>query len=106
MDSASLPALHEQDNPDPPLFDAMSSNEPGDKSLSPHTMVIEIRVPHISDTDEYEFLPGHFKVRKVIEELDENSYLVKLRSGETEKVIPSVYIDLLPVHCQQFHSYR
>ena len=40
--------------------------------------------PH--DADEYEYLPGHFKVKRVISELKGKRFLVKLQSGEVDLV--------------------
>ncbi|KAH8434953.1 putative chromatin remodeling complex subunit (Chd3) [Aspergillus melleus] len=48
----------------------------------------QIEVPALSDSNEYEFLPGHFEVRCVISETDSVNeiYKVKLRSREVETV--------------------
>ena len=52
-----------------------------------------VEVPAPVNSDEYEYLPGHFEVRHVIREEwdadeDESLYNIKLRSGETQTVRP------------------
>ncbi|KAL4778932.1 PHD/FYVE-zinc-finger like domain-containing protein [Aspergillus varians] len=58
-----------------------------------------VEVPGLSNLEEYEWLPGHFNVRYVIQEVSsetssEPSYLVKLESRETE-IIPSSRLQTL-----------
>ena len=50
-----------------------------------------IDLPEIHNKDEYESLPGHFTVRRVISEHPHDKYLVKLGSGEVELVCVSKY---------------
>ncbi|GFF22704.1 chromatin remodeling factor mit1 [Aspergillus lentulus] len=66
-----------------------------EQRLSPDPMPREMRlaaveIPPIANPEEYEFLPGHFAVRSVISEishpLNEPSYRVRLRSGESDIV--------------------
>ena len=45
-----------------------------------------IDIPKIPNKDEYEHLPGHFTVDRVLSEDSQDRYLVKLRSGEVELV--------------------
>src|SRR4051812_39545717 len=45
-----------------------------------------IDIPQIPNKDEYEYLPGHFTVDRVLSEYPQDGYLVKLRSGEVESV--------------------
>ncbi len=45
-----------------------------------------IDVPEIPNKDDYEHLPGHFTVDRVLAEYPRNKYLVKLGSGEVELV--------------------
>ncbi|GIC90589.1 putative chromatin remodeling complex subunit (Chd3) [Aspergillus udagawae] len=49
-----------------------------------------VEIPPIANPEEYEFLPGHFAVRYVISKIshpiDEPSYRVRLRSGESDIV--------------------
>lgn len=49
-----------------------------------------VEIPPIANPEEYEFLPGHFAVRYVISEIshpiNEPSYRVRLRSGESDIV--------------------
>ena len=45
-----------------------------------------IDIPKIPNKDEYEHLPGHFTVDRVLSEYSQDRYLVKLRSGEVELV--------------------
>ncbi|KKK24143.1 hypothetical protein AOCH_003486 [Aspergillus ochraceoroseus] len=57
-------------------------------------MTIAVEVPAISSPNEYEFLPGHFNVRYIKEEVSsevnsEPSYTVKLDSGEIETISSS-----------------
>ncbi|KAE8328355.1 PHD/FYVE-zinc-finger like domain-containing protein [Aspergillus sergii] len=62
-------------------------------SPGPIKSQLAVETPTISNSDEYDFLPGHFDVRCVISEAIETakepSYLVKLRSGETETMSSS-----------------
>ncbi|KAE8394216.1 hypothetical protein BDV23DRAFT_180013 [Aspergillus alliaceus] len=57
-------------------------------SPEPSKSQLAIEIPTISNIDEYEFLPGHFQVRCIISKATDTtnkpSYLVRLRSGETE----------------------
>ncbi|RHZ48960.1 putative chromatin remodeling complex subunit (Chd3) [Aspergillus thermomutatus] len=61
--------------------------------LSPDQVPREMRlaaveIPPVANPEEYEFLPGHFAVRYVISEIshpiNEPSYRVRLRSGESD----------------------
>ena len=45
-----------------------------------------VDIPKIPNKDEYEHLPGHFTVNRVLSEYSQDRYLVKLRSGEVELV--------------------
>lgn len=48
-----------------------------------------IHVPTVSNPEDYEYLPGHFVVREVLEVSDsptELTYTVRLQSGERETV--------------------
>jgi hypothetical protein len=45
-----------------------------------------VDIPKIPNKDEYEHLPGHFTVDRVLSEHSQERYLVKLRSGEVELV--------------------
>ena len=45
-----------------------------------------VDIPKIPNKDEYEHLPGHFTVDRVLSEYSQDRYLVKLRSGEVEFV--------------------
>ncbi|KAE8379677.1 PHD/FYVE-zinc-finger like domain-containing protein [Aspergillus bertholletiae] len=62
-------------------------------SPEPSKSHLAVEAPTISNSDDYDFLPGHFDVRCVISEAieteNEPSYLVKLRSGETETMSSS-----------------
>ncbi|KAF7508417.1 hypothetical protein GJ744_009270 [Endocarpon pusillum] len=42
-----------------------------------------IDIPHLSEKEEYEHLPGYFTVQRILREVKPGHYLVKLRSGET-----------------------
>lgn len=59
----------------------------------PRYTLAAVEIPVISDTEDYEFLPGHFSVRSIISEtLDADQELepifrVELESGEIETVI-------------------
>ncbi|KAI9932811.1 hypothetical protein MW887_009063 [Aspergillus wentii] len=51
-----------------------------------------VEVPGIASYEEYEFIPGHFDVRRVISEIsdaDKFLYKIELRSGEVETVSSS-----------------
>ena len=57
------------------------------EKMSPRTrggFIIEI--PDIPNKDEYQHLPGHFEVSRVLSEYSASRYLVKLRSGERDIV--------------------
>lgn len=45
-----------------------------------------IDIPHLSEKEEYEHLPGYFTVQRILREVRPDHYLVKLRSGETDLV--------------------
>jgi hypothetical protein len=50
-----------------------------------------VDIPHLSDKEDYEHLPGYFTVQKILREVTPGQYLVKLRSGEVDLVsMPSV----------------
>ena len=71
-------------------FQRKSHSPMPEGSPGPSKSQLAVETPIISNSDEYDFLPGHFDVRCVISEAimttKEPSYLVKLRSGETETV--------------------
>src|SRR5947209_1238969 len=50
-----------------------------------------VDIPTIPNKDDYEHLPGHFTVDRVLSEYPQDRYLVKLRSGEVDLVcVPTV----------------
>lgn len=55
-----------------------------------HHPSFEISVPSVDDPDLYEYLPGHFAVRSIInidsKNLQGSRYTVRLRSGEMQNV--------------------
>ncbi|RJE23625.1 hypothetical protein PHISCL_04039 [Aspergillus sclerotialis] len=77
------------------------SNEPRKKPAQPpappvirrELKLAAVEIPAIPNSEEYDFLPGHFDVHCVInEKLDQGvatSYQIKLRSGELQTVSPS-----------------
>ncbi|GAD95607.1 chromatin remodeling complex subunit (Chd3), putative [Paecilomyces variotii No. 5] len=70
--------------------DARMSTAPGNKGLGSYFVGIE--VPRIHDIDEYEFLPGYDKVRRVLSESNTpwgTYYWVGLRSGDKDLVSSS-----------------
>jgi phage major head subunit gpT-like protein len=73
------------------LTQFQSHHAPGSKkSPEPPKSQLAVEIPSISNSDEYDFLPGHFDVRCIIGEATattmEPLYRVKLRSGEIELV--------------------
>jgi hypothetical protein len=64
-----------------------------------------IDIPKIPNKDDYEHLPGHFTVDRVLSEHPRDKYLVKLASGEIELVrIPKFPIfHSCPSHTFHFH---
>lgn len=82
----------------------VQSNEPRKKAVPPPVETsppVEVRpclelaaveVPTIANSEEFEFLPGHFDVHCVISEVLNNaeatSYQIKMRSGELQTVSP------------------
>ncbi|KAL5361398.1 hypothetical protein BJX96DRAFT_84461 [Aspergillus floccosus] len=86
MDSEESNALDEQ-----LMTDLFSTSKPESHKISPEeqnalvSRVVAVEPPSISDSDEYEWLPGHFDVRCVLQEAeDADFYVVKLKSGEVE----------------------
>jgi hypothetical protein len=70
---------------------ASQQEQPLSPDPMPHEMrLAAVEIPSIANPEEYEFLPGHFAVRYVIGEishpLNEPSYRVRLRSGESDIV--------------------
>ncbi len=68
-----------------------------------------VEIPILSNLEEYEWLPGHFNVRYIIEEASseasfEPSYRVKLGSGETQVVCISL-IHPIPAQNSRPSSY-
>ena len=60
-------------------------------SLNQTTSNCYVQVPAMPhDAEEYEYLPGHFKVKRVISELKGKRFLVKLQSGEVDLVSHSL----------------
>ena len=57
-----------------------------------------IDVPRLSkeEKDEYEYLPGHFSVRRVLSKLEDGRYLIKRKSGDRDLV--SALLHFLVVH--------
>jgi hypothetical protein len=60
--------------------------------VRPRQNGVYIDVPEISDPDEYEYLPGHHDVEKILSEYSQNRFLVKLASGERDLV--SLLLDI------------
>ncbi|KAA8649844.1 putative chromatin remodeling complex subunit (Chd3) [Aspergillus tanneri] len=70
--------------------DNIATEMPNQMFSPPQMPVVEI--PSIANSDEYDYLPGHFDVRCVISEAvdaGKESYLVELRSGEIETISSS-----------------
>lgn len=80
---------------------AAAANEPGSRQQveqvqqpreaeMTNTLDIEIRVPVVDNPGDYEYLPGHFKVRRVLQIDSSNPerpvYIVRLASGERSTV--------------------
>ena len=45
-----------------------------------------IDIPHIPNKDDYESLPGHFEVLRIVRKVSEDKFLVKLKSDERDLV--------------------
>ncbi|KAE8349867.1 PHD/FYVE-zinc-finger like domain-containing protein [Aspergillus coremiiformis] len=94
MDEVSVTQLNEELVEDILAHFQTRSHPPApEASPEPPKSRLSVEIPTISNSNEYDFLPGHFHVRCVIgeatETTNEPSYLVKLRSGETEKMSSS-----------------
>jgi hypothetical protein len=78
------PQSHTEERDELPL----SSEDDGSSSGGESTLHNEffIDIPRISNRDDYEHLPGHFTVDRVLSEYPRDRYLVKLGSGEIELV--------------------
>ncbi|KAJ5482847.1 hypothetical protein N7539_006293 [Penicillium diatomitis] len=59
---------------------------------------IEVHVPHIDNPEDYEFLPGHFRVRHILQidsrNPDRPIYTVRLTSGERATVPRDTFLSL------------
>jgi hypothetical protein len=88
--------LHEDgDRPKPLRNNEQSESEGGSYGGDDHVDTTSrkqtsfyIEVPKLpeEEKDEYEYLPGHFSVRRIVAQLDADRYLVKLDSGEGSTV--------------------
>lgn len=76
------------------LYESSSDDEESEAAaVAPRLQQsLYIDVPKLSheDKQDYEFLPGHFSVRKVLSKSDEDRYLVQLDSGEVDLVSGSL----------------
>ena len=54
----------------------------------PHCKFI-IDIPPVNNKEEYEYLPGHFYIQRVVSEHSHNKYVVRLGSGEQDLVCPA-----------------
>ena len=58
---------------------------PGNSEES--TMSFEIIVPTVNNPEDYEYLPGHFEVHRILAvDMHEPKLIVRLRSGEAQTV--------------------
>lgn len=64
------------------------ASEQQNETLARHLVAVEI--PRVENSEEYEYLPGHFDVRYITDKkLDKNGealYTVRLQSGEIQTV--------------------
>jgi hypothetical protein len=101
---------------DHPQTDGGEQDEPGldleEDSLSGgasrlHTGFV-IDIPKIQNKDDYEHLPGHFIVDRVLSEYPRDQYLTKLASGEIELVslLESSLSTPYPSPTYHFHFFR
>ena len=95
-DNESIPATRGGDT-----YSSSSRSTPPDSQ-------IQILVPPVSDSSEYEHLPGHFKIDRVLNKIQDArgvKYRVKLLSGE-KQVVSEFYCDtrtpLLDFHILTF----
>jgi hypothetical protein len=80
----------DQDSDDDPAHHQFttSNNDETGEVMSRFQHNFFINVPKIDDDEKEEFqhLPGHFTVKKILSEFSEDRYLVKLASGEKQLV--------------------
>ena len=80
---------------------------PAPPAIRPELKLAAVEIPTIPNSEEYDFLPGHFDVHCVInEKLDQGvatSYQIKLRSGELQTVCQNSDIISL-THCSFAHQ--
>lgn len=51
------------------------------------TMTFEIIAPAVNNPEDYEYLPGHFEVHRILAvDMDEPKLIVRLKSGERQTV--------------------
>lgn len=59
------------------------------------TPKVYVEVPQtVDDEEDYEYLPGHYKVQQVLSEYKGKGFLVKLQSGEADLVSPFITLSL------------
>jgi hypothetical protein len=113
-DSSNEPSLHEKaETADPSDSDVewiQSEAEERDGLISKEEQSSEcgpgpklqngffIDIPNIPNKHDYEHLPGHFTVDRVLSECSHDKYLVKLRSGEIELVRVSPFSLPSPIY--------
>lgn len=85
-------ATADEPGPQQPMEEIQPSQEAGSMDFPS----IEIRVPIVDNPSDYKYLPGHFKVRRIMRIDSSNPekplYTVRLASGEHSTVrAPSLY---------------
>jgi hypothetical protein len=72
------------------------------EAVSMNFTTIEIRVPIVDNPSDYEYLPGHFKVRRIMRIDSSNPerplYTVRLASGERSTVRPLSLRGILDIY--------
>lgn len=78
--------------PEDQLQDALQQSATSEQGQLSESRLAAVEIPAMTNSEGYEYLPGHFEVRYVMKEdwddEGEASYKVRLRSGEIQTVRP------------------
>ena len=89
-DEGAQPESFQPVQPEGQLQNALQLSATSEQAQQPEIRLVAVEVPKLENSEEYEYLPGHFDVRYIInekwDEEGEAMYTVRLRSGELQTV--------------------
>ena len=82
--------IHRSTSTNMPVVEREEEQLPAPEAGIGRVSTIEIAVPNVDNPDDYEYLPGHFAIRRILRLVSDDPknpvYAVRLQSGELEMV--------------------